>query len=93
MKNETSDRLFMKASVVPATASASSSGNSSQKQSPALHGLKFFLHKTKNKSANDVKKQIENLGGEVAKKYDSNVVAVISTEGKVFFIKFIFKNN
>lgn len=87
MKKETSDRVFTKAPVATATASSSSSSNVIEKKLPVLHALKFLIHKTKDKSADDIKKQIEKLGGEVVKKYDSGIVAVISVEGQFYYFK------
>lgn len=42
-----------------------------------------MLHKTNNKSADEIKKQVEKLGGQIVKKFDDDVVAVISSEEEI----------
>ena len=56
-----------------------------------LKTFKFFIHKTHEKNSDKIKKLISELGGEITKKFEKDLTAVISTSSTNFFtVKGIF---
>jgi NAD-dependent DNA ligase len=52
-----------------------------------LTDMEFLIHKTSNKKNNELKKQIESLGGQVIKSVTNTTAAVISTTGGYFYLQ------
>lgn len=83
-KGKVTDRIFNEKIK---TENSSTVMNGSKKY-PILKSFKFFIHKTDEISSDDLKKRITSLGGSVTKKYEEDVLAVISTNGKSATFKF-----
>ncbi|KAK6618637.1 hypothetical protein RUM43_013028 [Polyplax serrata] len=78
-KGKVTDRIFNEKIK---TENSSTVMNGSKKY-PILKSFKFFIHKTDEISSDDLKKRITSLGGSVTKKYEEDVLAVISTNAAI----------
>lgn len=79
------DRIFIESSPkvkeeVKELTKAGTSNSSTSLPLP-LKSLQFFVHKSGSKSPDALKSQIKKLGGKTVTKFNTDITAVISSEG------------